>query len=90
MFKLLLVGLKVRYLPGRFTIHDSRFTISQEFFHAFNRSTQDCPIASLNNWSLNQIRILNHQRNDLSIGELTFRESELFVNRLAGSQKIAW
>lgn len=48
-----------------------------------------CAIAALNNRPLNQVRMLDHQRDDLIVAQFAFAKVEFAINRFARAQKLA-
>ena len=60
----------------------------QQLFHILGRSPQHGAVAALDDWPLNQIRMLDHQRNNFIGREFTATQIEFFIYRLAGAQEL--
>src|SRR6185369_1476453 len=62
--------------------------ILQQLFHILGRAAEDCAVAAFHDRPLQQVRVFDHQRNQLTVVELAFAESQLFINRFTLAQKL--
>ena len=60
----------------------------QQSFHIFHRSPQHSSISALDDGSLNQVRMLDHKRNQLLVSKSRLAYSQFTVNRFAGAQQL--
>jgi hypothetical protein len=81
------IGKTICFLLSPITHHPS--LITYQGFDIFNRATERGPVSAFDYWALNQIRVLEHQRDKLIIGELSFPQAQLFVDGFARPQDIA-
>ena len=63
--------------------------LSQQRFHILNRPPQHCAIIPLDNWSLNQVGMLDHQRDDFVVAEIFLSNLQFAIDRFAAAQKLA-
>src|SRR5713101_4704426 len=61
----------------------------QQRFHIFRWPAQHRTGAALDDWPLDQLRMLDHQRDDLIITEVFPAQAKFAINSFAGSQKLA-
>lgn len=61
----------------------------QQITNVLRRAPQHRAIAALDNWPLQEIRVLDHQRNDLVIAQLFLSQAELAIYRFARAQQLA-
>ena len=62
---------------------------AQQGLHILGRSTQHRASAALDDGPLNQVRMLDQQRNDLIVAEVLLPQTELAIDRLAGAEEFA-
>src|SRR5262249_4581962 len=65
------------------------FLFSEQLLNVFSRTPKHRSTPALYNRSLDQIRMLDHHRDQFAVAEFVLRQSELFVDRLTLPQKIA-
>src|SRR4051794_5197221 len=61
----------------------------QERLHVLDGSAQDGARASLYDGTLNQVRVFDHQRDQLVVRKLAHAQTKLFVDGLAPAQDVA-
>ena len=61
----------------------------EQLFHILSRTPEHRAIAAFHDGSLDQIRMLDHHRDQLAIAELVLSQPELFVNRFTLPQKLS-
>src|SRR5829696_4473788 len=77
------LGRKVRDLP-----HIKRHSReSQQRLDVFHWPAEDGAITAFDNWSLNQIGMLDHERDDLIFRQFRRAEAQVFIDLFTRAQK---
>jgi hypothetical protein len=90
------IGAQPRKPKRRLTVgrshHRTSDGIAEELeqrLHVFDWPAQHRAFATLHNRALNQVRMLDHQRNDFIVREFAATQTKFFIYRLAGAQELA-
>src|SRR3989442_7144110 len=59
---------------------DTEFISAQQRLYILSRSSQSRAIAALDDWPLDQIRMFDHQRNDLVVTEIFLAQTKLAID----------
>src|SRR5262245_30852318 len=78
--------LRTRLFNSEFRILNSEL---QDFPHPFRRPRENGSRALLDNRPLNEIGMLDHQVDDLTVREFPFAKPQLLVDRFLGAKQIA-
>src|SRR6185503_9330949 len=61
----------------------------QQLFHILSRTPEHSALAAFHDWPLKQVRMFDHQSDQLTIAELIFSQSQFFVDGLTLTQQLS-
>jgi hypothetical protein len=80
-----------KFRRSQFNVNDKTkaYRTLQQLFDILGWSSKDSTVASLNDWALHQVGMLNHQRDHFRVAKVSFSEAEFLVDGFALAQQTA-